>query len=93
MPDDLTSLHRRLDKVEERERELSKILTDLLISSGRVNDALIELRQQIPLMTDMSTRLHTLEYVFSAIKWVAGTVVGTGIVLIISYLFQVAPQQ
>lgn len=99
---DLTDdLRRRMENMETMQADIRLIMRDTVANSGRLNEILVELKDDLKLFREDLLKLRetmrtveldvaNLKLGFTAIKWLGTTIGGAAIMLIIAYLFKVS---
>jgi ABC-type multidrug transport system fused ATPase/permease subunit len=96
IPDDI---RRRLENLENAVSEVKALMRENVMTNARHNELIIDLKEagkerekEMADIDDNYTRLNVevsnLKLGFGAVKWVAGSVLGTAIVMILGYLFK-----
>lgn len=82
---------RRIARLEEGERDLQKILQQLIISTTRTNDLVQRHQELLPIIQQMQIEMSNAQLVQKAFLWLAGTVGGSVVALILGLIFTRAP--
>lgn len=96
IPDDI---RRRLENAENAISEIKALMRENVMTNARHNELIMDLKEsdkehdkELDDLDGNFTRLNVevanLKLGFGAVKWVAGSVLGTGIVMILGYLFK-----
>lgn len=92
VPDDL---RRRMESMETMQGDMRLIMRDTVANSGRLNEILLELKEDLKEMRDEMKALRSMELDvanlkigFTAIKWLATTVGGAAVMMVLAYLFK-----
>jgi hypothetical protein len=96
IPDDI---RRRLEKAENAISEVKALMRENVMTNARHNELIIDLKEadkehekEIADLdnnfTTLNIEVSNLKMGFGAVKWVAGSILGTAIVMILGYLFK-----
>lgn len=79
---------RRIAKLEDADTEMNKALTQLIISTTTMSEALSRLSEIAPRVTKLEVEMSNNKVISGAAKWLAGTFTASLIVMALSYLFR-----
>lgn len=96
IPDDI---RRRLENAENAISEIKALMRENVMTNARHNELIMDLKESDKehdkeiddldnIFTQLNVEVANLKLGFGAVKWVAGSVLGTGIVLVLGYLFK-----
>ena len=96
IPDDI---RRRLENAENAISEIKALMRENVMTNARHNELIMDLKESDKEhdkelddldsnFTQLNVEVANLKLGFGAVKWVAGSVLGTAIVMILGYLFK-----
>lgn len=91
-------LRRRVERLEMIQSELQALMRESTMMAARLNETLIELKNEFRDMRvelrdihDLELEVANLKTGFAAIKWLGMTAGGGGVLMVLAYLFKVQP--
>lgn len=85
-PDDI---RRRVERLEQAQVDLTLLLRDNTTMTARLNETLLELKEELKVMRAVEKDVANLKFGFAAIKWLAMAIGGSGTAMALAYLFKV----
>lgn len=88
-------IRRRVERLENIQGELQGLLRDNTSMTARLNETLIELKEEIKDLRiemkqfrQLEVDVSNLKLGFAAVKWFAATIGGGGLLMVLAYLFK-----
>jgi predicted PP-loop superfamily ATPase len=94
--EDPGDIRRRLERLEQIQGELQALLREASLMNARINDSLIDLKDEFKEFREENKKIQLIQLDvaslltgFAIVKWVAATLGGGGILMVLAFLFKV----
>lgn len=82
-------LRRRVERLEGIQAELQALMRESTLMIARLNETLVELKQELIKMRDGDLKdLTKMKVSLAIVQWIGGSIGATGVGMIVVYLFK-----